>query len=309
MTHVKIAGAPITWGISEVDGWGFQLDPERVLQEMRSIGLEATELGPDGFLPEPPAEKAAVLARAGLEAVGSFLPVVLFDDHADPLPRIRRELDAYAATGASTLILAAVTGEVGYDSAGRELSPGEWETLFRNLDRAAELASEYGVTPALHPHAGTLVEKKDEVQRVLDGSAIPFCFDTGHLMIGGTDPVAFARDHADRIAHTHLKDVSVAGIERVASGGISYFDATREGILYPPLGQGDVDVRSIILSLVGSGYAGWFVLEQDKVLLSEPAPGDGPVRDAAISAAFLRAVISDLPGTDDAVSPATAARR
>jgi hypothetical protein len=47
----KIAGAPISWGVCEVPGWGYQLPPDRVLTEMRKIGLAATELGPDGFLP------------------------------------------------------------------------------------------------------------------------------------------------------------------------------------------------------------------------------------------------------------------
>jgi len=28
---VKIAGAPISWGVCEVPGWGYQLTPERVL--------------------------------------------------------------------------------------------------------------------------------------------------------------------------------------------------------------------------------------------------------------------------------------
>jgi inosose dehydratase len=44
---VRIAGAPISWGVCEVPGWGHQLDPDRVLAEMRDAGLAATEFGPD----------------------------------------------------------------------------------------------------------------------------------------------------------------------------------------------------------------------------------------------------------------------
>lgn len=293
MTAPRIAGAPISWGISEVDGWGHQLSTERVLSEMAALGITATELGPDGFLPEDPVAKAARLAEFGLTAVGSFLPVVLFDDDVDPLPRVQRELDAYAATGAGTLVLAAVTGQTGYDSRREELGEKEWQTLFANLDRAAELAASAGVVAALHPHVGTLVETAEEVDRVLDGSSIPFCFDTGHLMIGGTDPVEFARAHADRIAHTHLKDVSTDGIARVLAGELSYFEAVRRDVLYRPLGRGDVDVRAIVDSLLADGYSGWFVLEQDKVVEAEPAPGHGPIEDAATSVAFVRDVVAD----------------
>ena len=34
----KIAGAPISWGVCEVPGWGYQLSPERVLRQMREVG-------------------------------------------------------------------------------------------------------------------------------------------------------------------------------------------------------------------------------------------------------------------------------
>jgi hypothetical protein len=50
----KIAGPPISWGVCEVPGWGYQLPPDRVLTEMREIGLAATELGLEGFLPAEP---------------------------------------------------------------------------------------------------------------------------------------------------------------------------------------------------------------------------------------------------------------
>src|SRR4029453_5906192 len=68
----RIAGAPISWGVCEVPGWGWQYVPQTVLAEMRDVGLAATEFGPDGFLPVDPAEKAKTLADLGLRAVGGF---------------------------------------------------------------------------------------------------------------------------------------------------------------------------------------------------------------------------------------------
>ena len=81
----KIAGAPISWGVCEVPGWGYQLNPDRVLKEMREVGLIATELGPDGFLPAEPDAMATVLARHGLQAVGGFTPLLLHRPDDDPL--------------------------------------------------------------------------------------------------------------------------------------------------------------------------------------------------------------------------------
>ena len=41
----RLAGAPISWGVCEVPGWGRMLPPGRVLAEMASLGLAAMELG------------------------------------------------------------------------------------------------------------------------------------------------------------------------------------------------------------------------------------------------------------------------
>ena len=37
----KLAGAPITWGVSEVPGWGRQLDRDDVLEGIAAAGLTA----------------------------------------------------------------------------------------------------------------------------------------------------------------------------------------------------------------------------------------------------------------------------
>ena len=112
----KIAGAPISWGVCEVPGWGYQLGPDRVLTEMREIGLLATELGPDGFLPAEPVAVADVLSEHGLRAIGGFTPLLLHVPEHDPVPPVERILDGYAASGATVLVLSADSGLTGYDT-------------------------------------------------------------------------------------------------------------------------------------------------------------------------------------------------
>src|SRR6187455_3020363 len=111
---MKIAGAPISWGVCEVPGWGHQLDADRVLAEMRDVGMSATELGPEGFLPSDPTQLTELLGSYNLRCVGQFAPVVLHDATHDPLPDIAAPLDALVATGADVLVLAAATGADGY---------------------------------------------------------------------------------------------------------------------------------------------------------------------------------------------------
>lgn len=286
---MKVAGAPISWGVCEVPGWGFQLEPDRVLREMVEVGLTATEFGPQGWLPEAPAARASVLADAGLAAVGAFVPVLLHVAEHDPLPGLDAELDAFDAAGGDVLVLAAATGTDGYD-VRPELSAKEWYLLLRNLDRLAQHARSRGITPSLHPHVGTLVESFADVTRVLDGTGVPLCLDTGHLLIGGTDPAELTRAHAERISHVHAKDVRADLAAQVQSGALSYTDAVRAG-MYVPLGEGDVDLPAIVSALTAVDFDGWWVLEQDTILQAEPE-GEGPVADVRRSLDHLRSLSS-----------------
>jgi inosose dehydratase len=289
----KIAAAPISWGVCEVPGWGHQMSPERVMLEMAELGFSATEFGPEGFLPMEPALKAAILKEHNMLAVGGFVPVILHRADHDPIPGVKKELEGYKAAGAGTLVLAANSGIDGYDEKLPVLSDSDWEILFDNLNKIKAVAAQVGVETVLHPHVGTMVENFDHIMRVLNGSSIQFCLDTGHMMIGGTNPAEFADKHPDRIAHAHLKDVNESAAAQVRAREITYYEGVT-GDLYKPLGKGDADIRLIIRSLIKAGYEGWFVLEQDNVVTSEPAPGAGPLSDAKESVDFLRKVLSEL---------------
>jgi inosose dehydratase len=293
MQYDKIAGAPISWGVCEVSGWGHQMGPERVLREMASLGLKATEFGPVGFLPVEADARAKVLSELHMHATGGFFPVLLHDASHDPIPMVQKELESYVATGATTLVLAADSGKVGYDEKRDELTEAQWNTVFKNLNAISSLASSVGVTAVLHPHVGTIIETHDDIVRVVNGSDVAFCLDTGHMVIGGADPVWFSKAHANRVAHSHLKDVDLVWAKKVQEGEITYYDAVVQG-MYRPLGQGDVDIRTIVRNLLQAGYQGWFVLEQDNVIHSEPEEGSGPFADAKASVEFLRAVIEEL---------------
>lgn len=286
---MKLAGAPISWGVCEVPGWGHQLPPERVLAEMAGSGLTATELGPEGFLPSDTAELVDTLDRFGLRCVGGFVPVVLFDESHDPVDDLAGPLDSLVAAGAGVVVLAAATGADGYDTRP-ELSERQWETLLTNLDRLTEVVAERGLKAVLHPHVGTMVENRAEVDRVLAGSRIPLCLDTGHLLIGGTDPLQLARQVPERVQHCHLKDVDAALAARVQAGELTYTEAVAAG-MYVPLGQGDVDIAGIVTALQDSGFDGWYVMEQDTILTGEPE-GEGPLADVRASVAFVTGVVA-----------------
>ena len=283
----RVAGAPISWGVCEVPGWGYQLPVDRVLAEMRAVGLTATEYGPVGYLPTDPSQRSRLLAEYGLTAAGGFVPVVLHEPAADLMAEVDRALDAFAG-GRPAFVLAAATGREGYDHRP-ELDADGWSTLLSNLDRAAARAAERGLLATLHPHVGTMVETPADVRRVLDGSKIALCLDTGHLLMGGTDPAELARGAADRVGHVHLKDVTASVAQKVAGGEISYAQGVSGG-LYRPLGQGDVDVAGVVAALEAADYRGWYVLEQDTIL-DGPPKGEGPARAVRESLYHLRGLL------------------
>jgi inosose dehydratase len=286
----RLAAAPISWGVCEVPGWGLQLDPDRVLAEMRTLGIAATEAGPEGYLGPEVADARALLARHELKLVGGFLPVVLHQPAKldASLDKVRRTAALFSALGARVLCSAVV---VDVDWSPRfELDERQWDHLLRALARLDEAAAEQGVQHVLHPHWGTLVEQDGDVRRVLDGSDVRVCLDTGHLVLGRSNPLEIARTYAGRVAHVHLKDVRATVAERLRSGELDLLEAVQQG-LFQPLGAGDVAVDEVVVELERSGYAGWYVLEQDTAILGRaPAAGEGPVEDVRRSIGFLRAV-------------------
>ncbi len=286
----RVAGAPISWGVCEVPDWGHQLPPERVLGDMRDLGLGATEFGPVGFLGDEPSATAALLEAFHLQAVGGFLPVVLHRADHDPMPEVDRFIDTCLATGAGVVVLAAATGTEGYDERP-SLDEDGWSTLLANLDRISDHASERGVVACLHPHVGTMVETGAETERVIAGSQVGLCIDTGHLLVGGADPVAITAAHPERVVHVHLKDVDRAVAQQVIDGGLTFGQAVKAG-MFEPLGQGDVDIAAMVRTLEEHGYQGWYVLEQDLMLDEAPA-GEGPRSDVRASLDYLLGTVSE----------------
>ncbi len=158
------------------------------------------------------------------------------------------------------------------------------------MQRLEETVGAHGLALAVHPHAGTLIEQAPDIDRLLAATTTPFCLDTGHLLIGGYDPVEFARRHADRVAHVHLKDVDTAVATRLNAGELTLMEAVQAG-LFRPLGEGDAAIADVIRALDDHGYGRALVLEQDTAITGqEPPVGSGPVLDVRKSIEFLDTV-------------------
>jgi inosose dehydratase len=285
---MKVAGAPISWGVSELPSWGYQMPIDRVLAEMREIGLDATELGPPGYLPNDASARRQLLDQYGLRLVAGFLAAVLHDPRRPAFGEIETQARTLADCGAEVLVLAAALPGESYDRNER-LSPSQWTALAESLAAAEEIASVHGLRLSFHPHAGTAVAGKEDVNTILEMTSADLCLDTGHLFLGGADPVEVARDAVGRVNHVHLKDVDTKLADQIRSGVLTYAEGVAAG-LYRPLGHGDLDIESFFNRLQEAGYEGWYVLEQDMALTAEPEPARGPLEAAVLSLEYFRRI-------------------
>ncbi len=87
--------------------------------------------------------------------------------------------------------------------------------------------------------------------------------------------------------HVHLKDVDLELAGRLAARDLGFKEAAQQNA-FRPLGEGDVNVGAVLDRLRGSGYSGWYVLEQDSVVENEPPEGEGPVAEVRKSLDYLR---------------------
>ena len=140
------------------------------------------------------------------------------------------------------------------------IQEADYGKLAAALDKVCAMADTLGMTVSYHPHMGSLVETPAQLDKVMAQTRACLCPDTGHVVLGGGDPVAIAQKYADRIKYIHLKDV------------------TKEGV-FCPLGTGIVDIAGIVNALKGKTVQ--FAVECDG-WTGNPAEG------ARISAAFLK---------------------
>jgi inosose dehydratase len=273
---IRVANAPLSYGAFEMTVSRFPNvpGPEDLLLEMARAGYAGTELGPPGYLGEG-AELRARLERHGLELTGGWVPVRFSEPehHEEDFSGLDRTLTLFEAAGATGA--RPVFGDGG--SCERHANPGRgqedrslglddagWRRLADGVARAAERARARGFEPTFHPHTATHVEAPWEIERFLDVSDLDILLDTGHLLLGGSDPRQALRDWGDRVNYIHIKDVRLDVVRGTVAERIDMLEAWRRGI-FCELGAGDVDLDTFLAELVKTGYDGWIVVEQDRI--------------------------------------------
>jgi inosose dehydratase len=273
--RARVAGAPVSFGVFEMTPEGATvLDPDDMLEILHATGHSGVDLGPLGYFGTG-AELRARLQRWQLELAGGWVELPLSDDAAfeASIDELDAALTVFSEAGATGPALLPRPTLADHGSAARKLAPGRgaevesldaaaWSRLVANAAKAAARVRAAGLEPTFHHHAGTFVESPDEIDRFLDAVDIGLTLDTGHLAIGGGDPVEVLRRWGSRVDHVHLKDVDAAELARVLAAGGGMTEVWSSGA-FVAFGSGVVDLPAVLAALEDLDYAGWIVIEQD----------------------------------------------
>ncbi len=287
---IRVATAPMNWNNDDLPGLRPAVPVEQVLAEMVEAGYEGTEFG-TGF-PSEPGRLRQLLARHGLVLASNFCWVALQDGarQAAEIAKALAVARTLSALQVPELILGirgdgrrlALAGRVPADG-GAGLSAEGWSRLAEGVHALAEACRPLGVRLAVHPHAGSYIETREELARLLaltDPAALGLCVDTGHLAYGGADPVEVVGAYGARVRYVHLKDVDPRVLARARQDGLGFLDALR-GYVFCGLGRGAVALDPFVAALRAAGFRGWLVIEED----TSPDP---PLEAARRNRRFLR---------------------
>lgn len=302
VSPIRVANAPCSYGAFEVTVGRLPNIPDAldVLASMAAAGYEGTELGPPGYLGGADVLRER-LAGNSLELVGGYIPLRFSEREAldEDLATLEGTLDLFEAAGAPAARpvfadagsparaarpgAAATDHSIGLDDAG-------WARFADGVARAAEVARARGYEPTFHHHTATHVEAPWEIERMLELTDVGLLLDTGHLALGGGDPVQGLRDWADRIDHLHVKDYRRSILEGVLADRTDMEEAWRRRV-FCELGTGDVDLPAFFAEVAAVGYEGWLVVEQDLI----PGP-DEDASEAIAAQARNRRWLRDVAG-------------
>ena len=288
---IRVGTAPDSWGV-----WFPANDRQppwdRCLDEMQAAGYEGVELGPWGYLPNDEKTLKSELDRRNLELVagtisGDFTDEASMEKMCKTIEEMAGLLTRFPSAGYIVMIQDRYTDELTGDYClPRHLTGGQKQVLYKNIQRAGDLVRGYGIVPALHPHVECYIDTEDEIEEMLENTDIGLCFDTGHNIYSGGNPLAFYKKHHGRIPFLHIKECDPKIVGLAKANAWTFPKAVAEGAMCEP-GSGSIDFAEFFAFMKQIGYDGWVVVEQDMYPLDDFGK---PAKIAARTRQYLKSV-------------------
>jgi inosose dehydratase len=250
--------------------WG-KAPLETMLAEMAQAGYDGAEANYRMGLTVPQVRE--MWQRHGLEWGPGYLglPFALDEEgRAKALEETRRHVAFSRELGLTELFVAAgmtpqrkaLAGHVGTEDAAPDAYVAELAGLLNEIGR---LTLADGIRICFHNHVGSVIETRDEIDRLLARTDPRFVFlgaDIGHLVWGGGDAVQFCKDYGERFIALDVKDINPEVLAEGVAGRWSYDEFARRGI-FAELGEGMVDFPAMFAVLRRQGFKGWLRVEID----------------------------------------------
>ncbi len=304
---LQFACAPVSWGVQDDPGPGWEQPYEKVLSEIAAAGYAGTELGPYGYFPVDPQILAPKLNQFGLTLLSSFVPVPLSRpaQTKDVLEHVRKVGGLLAAFKAPLLVLAdcqtperqQLAGRVPVDGS-QSLRPQQWKEAGRMIGEIEKAVTDLGLKLVFHPHAGTYVETPLEVEYLFDSlgsSHTGLCLDTGHCVYGGGDPLDEARKYRELLGYLHIKDIDARKLGEARQKKLTFNQAVEMGV-FSQIGEGCICFAEFFREMRAARYSGWVVVEQDVIYDKVALP---PCESMHVSLQYLEKTLSELTYTTE----------
>ena len=294
---IRVASAPINWGIMEHVELPADYPWSRVLDEIKASGYTGTELGPYGFLPTDSTQLRSELDKRSLTLCSAFVDIELGNVSAlaDGLAFVARSARLISDAGAKLLVLSDKILPDRNATAGRRAESNQlswndeqWRTAASAISSVIALCKQVGLRVAFHHHAGSHVETPEEVDRLFSlfpADELGLCLDTGHYVYCGGDTVEFLEKQVSRVWCVHMKDLYESKAAEARSTRMNFHAAVRHGI-FAPLGKGDINFEKVVALLKKGNFNGWVVVEAD--VLPGGVGADAPLPNAIAGREYLR---------------------
>jgi inosose dehydratase len=272
---VHFGVSPIAWINDDLPELGGDTPVASVLRDAQELGFEGIELG--GRFSRDPALLGAQLSAHELALIGGWWSAALLVRSVDEeIAALQSHLQLLRTLGSKVFIIAECSNTIHGSrhtplAATPRLAERQWAPFGERLSALARYLDSQGLRLAYHFHLGTVVDREQDIERLVANTdrRVGFVVDTGHAALGGIDAERLIRNHPDRVAHVHTKDVRRHVFDAVGKRNGSFLDGVLAGMFTAP-GDGDLDFRGVAQALIDIGYGGWVVVEAEQ----DPARAD-----------------------------------
>ncbi|MCO6543338.1 MAG: myo-inosose-2 dehydratase [Lactobacillus sp.] len=267
---VKWGIAPIGWRNDDIPSIGKDNNLQQLLSDIVVAGFQGTEVG--GFFPDSDKLNYELKLRH-LEIAGQWFSSFIlrdgiekasaaFEKHCQFLQAVHAHIAVVSEQ--TYTIQQSDTKNIFTDKA--YMTDDEWDKLCQGLNHYGEIAAKYDIKVAYHHHMGTVVQTKEETDRLMantDPQLVGLLYDTGHIAVSDGDYMSLLNDHIDRVVHVHFKDVRKDKEKENREKGLTFQKSFLNGMFTVP-GDGDLDFKPVFQTLIDHQYKGWIIVEAEQ---------------------------------------------